>query len=67
MVDANEWLSGRLALVPPSQVEGVDWVARQVMVRTGRQTVQNSPANRHEQRRHRDLAADVQRLFEKSI
>jgi hypothetical protein len=43
VVDTRNWLPGRLVLVSPDWIEGIDWGARRARVRLTREAVESSP------------------------
>jgi hypothetical protein len=43
VVDTRNWLPSRKVLVPPSAIESVEWSAREVSVRLGREDIKRTP------------------------
>jgi hypothetical protein len=67
VVDTHDWLPDRLVLVPPRLVLGVDWSARQAVVRLNRQAVHDSPPYHHAPAPGQNHVLAAQRHFESMV
>jgi uncharacterized protein YrrD len=64
VVDTQNWLPGRLVLLAPQLITGIDWERRHVRVKVPREAVRQSPRYERHARLSEDELVRVQRHYE---